>query len=368
MLRIALINGCDQAAGQYVQAVRRLRGVSLTACLQPDAGKRQRIASLLHVIAAAATWNELLSAHGAEFDAVLIRGSVRDRPDLACQAAAAGKHVFLSSPAACSAAELQRMTAACATAGVTLMVGSRRRFEPPVVAVKAALDSGKLGAPSLVRLHQWLPVDMRQPDAIRFDVAQPGGRRWAEVVTQLDLATWCFGRQPQDILAQGVSSSDFRETTPGVDSGTPPHPAPLPRDESQGTKRTQGGILREWPEYLQVHLGFSDGGMALISLAFTLPAGQSYGTLSVIGTTGAAYADEQHQVQLKLAGTVPAAVRDSDDVPTKVAQLRAFVRSVTEPQLAEASVRDMSAALKLAEAVSNSLVSGEPIRLPGADS
>ena len=42
------------------------------------------------------------------------------------------------------------------------------------------------------------------------------------------------------------------------------------------------------PEYVQLHLGFANGGMALIDHAQTLPPGEGYYSLSLIGSKGAA--------------------------------------------------------------------------------
>lgn len=332
MLRLALIHGCESAVAQYAEAVRRVRDLKITAIVQSDDTLRQRMTQSLGLACSAASLDELLSGHAAEFDAVLIRGSVMKRADLACQAAHAGKHVFLTSPAAATESDLDRMATACHEAGVTLMIGSRRRFEPAMMAVKSAAMSGQLGSPALLRLQQWLPQEIASDDADPKAVHRPFGKIWSELVTHLDLVRWIFDRAPTDLFVQG---------------------RPTPTENLS------------WPDYLQIHLGFSDGGMALLSLSFGLPVGDSYEMCSLIGSTGAAYSDAHHQMQLKFLGDAPRAVQGVNDIPTKAAQLRAFVEAIGNENSSKFAVAEMKLALRLTQAAWTSYVDHRPVKLSG---
>ncbi len=332
MLRLALIHGCQNAAADYAAAVRRLRGVTIAAVVQPEDAARQSLASTLGVTAAARSLEELLALHRDEFDAVLIRGSVAQRTELACLAAEAKKHVCLTSPAATTVSDIDRIEAACLAAGMTLLIGSRRRFEPSTLAVKSALDSGKLGAPALLRMHHWLPRESVEKDRGNKSAPRQAGRNWSEIVNHLELAEWIFGRAPSEIFAQGLCES----------------PEPL-----------------HWPESLQIHLGFPDGGMALISLAFGLPIGAEYDVFSVIGTSGAAYSDVHHQLQLKFLGGDPRAVRAKDDILTRAAQLKAFVSAIAGPSATRESALAMKQALRLEKAAWTSLTERQALKLTG---
>ncbi len=72
-------------------------------------------------------------------------------------AAAHGVHVLVEKPLAATLADCDRALAATAAAGVRLGVVSQRRFYPPVVRMKAAIDGGRIGAPVLatVELLGW---------------------------------------------------------------------------------------------------------------------------------------------------------------------------------------------------------------------
>lgn len=61
------------------------------------------------------------------------------------QVAAAGKHVFCEKPLGLTADSARRSVQACADAGVQLGIGHERRFEPAMLALRAALDRGDLG-------------------------------------------------------------------------------------------------------------------------------------------------------------------------------------------------------------------------------
>lgn len=62
---------------------------------------------------------------------------------IAC--AEAGKHVFCEKPLGLTAASARRSVAACKKAGVQLGIGHERRFEPAMLALKAALQNAELG-------------------------------------------------------------------------------------------------------------------------------------------------------------------------------------------------------------------------------
>jgi UDP-N-acetyl-2-amino-2-deoxyglucuronate dehydrogenase len=61
------------------------------------------------------------------------------------QAAAAGKHVLCEKPMARDITECRQMAEACRIAGVTLMMGFMKRFNPAFIKAKEMIDSGELG-------------------------------------------------------------------------------------------------------------------------------------------------------------------------------------------------------------------------------
>jgi myo-inositol 2-dehydrogenase/D-chiro-inositol 1-dehydrogenase len=312
MLRLALI-GCSDDPERYPRIAPRLRGGRFTVVMDADAVAARAAAAALGAEDATDNFDELLSKHAGEFDAAVIRTSERFRQPLSQRVAAAGKHVLVKSPMAASAAVAQEVIAACTKAGVRLMVGQAARFLPSIQAVKSSLDSGKLGEPGLLRIHRWEPPAPRTRGAD----ATPLGCVHA-VVREIDLACWLFGRAPAEIYATGQR-----------------------QDEAAG--------------YLQLHLGFGNGGMALLDHAQTLPPGDGYFSLSLIGSTGAAYVDDHHDMQLLFGPGHPAALATTQGDLHVLGQLQEFVSAVEQGREPAIAGRDGLRALQVAEAAELSM-------------
>ena len=123
---------------------KRLNGhpsITVTAVIEPAKGVHNDIRAvglepLDHIDAALAR---------DDVDAVILTtpNPVHEEQVTAC--AAAGIHVFCDKPLGLTAASARRSVAAVEKAGVQLGIGHERRFEPAMVALKAAIDAGRLG-------------------------------------------------------------------------------------------------------------------------------------------------------------------------------------------------------------------------------
>ncbi len=313
MTRLALIGGGENAAS-YTTVTPRLPNVAFVAVVHPEPDVAQRIAGLLGASITANSLDDLLDQHLDAFDAVLILESSGSRASLAMRSAETGKHVLVASPLAPSAQTAADVINACRSANVRLMVGHSLRFMPSQQAVKAALTDGKLGEPGLLRMHRWTEsTGQSDPDDIVM----------GQTVDGIDLAIWLFDGMPTEVYA----------------------------------------VSR--PSYVQVHLGFADGGMALIDDAQTLPGGDGYFSLSLIGSTGAAYADDHHNRNLLFRGGDPSAIETGQGSLHLTAQLQEFVAAIEEQREPAANGADSQAALQVAEAAVASLQSRQALRLIG---
>ena len=119
--------------------------------------------------------------------------------------------------------------------------------------LKRELDAGKLGEPGLVRIHHW-EAGGETDAALSLPVA---------LLEQIDVVLWLLGKSPTVVYAVA------------------------------GDK------------YLQIHLGFPAGAMALLVYSSRLPPGDPYRSLHVIGSAGTAYADDQQNMQLLYQGGQP---------------------------------------------------------------
>jgi predicted dehydrogenase len=128
-----------------------------------------------------------------EIDAVYVATPVaRHCPDTLA-AAANGKHVLCEKPMALDVAEGEAMRAACAEAGVQLMICFYQRFSARHRRIKELLANGTIGQVTAVRMN----FSGRSPDrtgAWRQDKSQAGGGCYIDNASHcVDLLRFLFG-------------------------------------------------------------------------------------------------------------------------------------------------------------------------------
>jgi myo-inositol 2-dehydrogenase/D-chiro-inositol 1-dehydrogenase len=323
MLRLALV-GCADGGGAHPRLAPRLHGGRFSAAVDRDAGLAKNTALALGAEVSSDSLDALLAEHSSAVDAVVLRIADQFLDALCRRAAAAGKHVLADGPLAATVADTRRLVAACA--GVRLMVGPVARFLPSLRVVKERLDAGRLGEPGLLRVHRWEPPD---PHA---EASGETGHLLYRLTREIDVACWLFGQHPTGVYA----------------ASRPPHP--------HGP---------DGPGYVQLHLGFPRGGMALIDYARTLPPGDSYFSLSLIGSAGAAYADDHHNTQLLYGGGRPAGLLAGQGDAAALAQLQEFVDAVTQGREPSVTGADGLRAAQVMLAAARSVATGDAFHWGG---
>lgn len=316
---MALI-GCGAKADPYLAAARDLPGVEITAAADPHPGRTALAASAAGFQIRAASLDELLHTAAEAFDAVIVCTPTATRASLIEQAAGAGKHVLVEPPLAPGAEEAERAAAAGRAFGVRVMPSHEARFRADCRAVKVSLDQGELGRPGLLRIHDWFPAPEEK------------GNAYACALADLDLALWVFAGLPTHVHASA---------------------------------RPSGAASLFAADYLQVHLGFEGGGMALIDVANALPAGEGYRSLALIGSLGAAHSDDHHNAQLLYGGGLALAVLTEADESVPDLVLEEFAGAVAEGREPAVTGEDGAAVLRIAEAAAFSWAAGAPCRLVG---
>ena len=213
--------------------------------------------------------------------------------------------------------------------GVRMMAGNLGRSAPAGATVREALDSGELGEPGLLRIHRWEPLGTGSWPALGQEQGSVVVRNLA---TDIDLAIWLFGGLPPEVYATGRRVS-------------------------------HGGI--DQPDYVQVHLGFDGGGMSVIDYSASLPRGPGYHFLSMIGSKGAAYADDHHNVNLVYGNGGARALDPGQGVGHILVQLQEFADAVRDGRDPAATGADGRSAVLVAEAAAGSMSSGRTARLAG---
>lgn len=124
-------------------AIQASSNSTLVAIQKRSLAEARRHASLLNISHAFATAEELV--HCDDVDAVFIVSVNSAHCPETLAAAKAGKHVLVEKPMALNVTEAERMTAACDSKGVRLMVGQVVRFSPVVREIRKLIQSGEIG-------------------------------------------------------------------------------------------------------------------------------------------------------------------------------------------------------------------------------
>ncbi|WP_432510643.1 Gfo/Idh/MocA family oxidoreductase [Kineococcus sp. SYSU DK001] len=141
--------GAGRIGGSHAHLLAtRVPGARLVAVADPRPGAADALAGPLGATGYAEV-ADLLADPGV--DAVVVTATTEAHANLVEQAARAGKGVFCEKPAGLSLAEVDRGIAATAAAGVAFQVGFNRRFDPGFAAARAAVDTGRVGTPYLLR-------------------------------------------------------------------------------------------------------------------------------------------------------------------------------------------------------------------------
>lgn len=266
-------------------------------------------------------WNSERSAGPpGDCSAVVLLEPRDPSAELAKRCLAAEKHVLLSAEAGLSRERLASLEDAAIKGRVQLAVMNPDRFLPSRQLVRQELDAGKMGGPGLVRLHRWEPLEPIV--AAETQVPSP-------LLCDLDIALWLVGKLPDVVYA--------------VEHGS-----------------GEGG-----GRFLQVHLGFPGGAMSLIDYSSRLPAGEGYRSLHVIGSSGAAYADDHQNMQLLYRGGQPRGVQAEEGLRQGVLLVQDFIDGLAAQRDFSPTIAAWRSVLAVAEAALRSLQSRQAVPLEG---
>ena len=128
--------------------------------------------------------------------------------------AANGKHVFCEKPIATDLAETVEAINACNEAGVKLMTGLQRRFDPNFLRVRQALIDKEVGDTIIIKTCS------RDPSPPPYEYVKGGGGIFNDMaVHDLDMTRFLAGDDPIEILAVGSCHIDKSiEDLPGSEA------------------------------------------------------------------------------------------------------------------------------------------------------
>ncbi len=279
--------------------------------------------------------SELLSSG---IDGVVVAVATPAHAALTLAAVERGIPTFCEKPVAATAAESVRAAEVIARSGVPVQIGYQRRFDAAFAAAKAAVDSGSLGVLHTVRSTTMDPA----PPPMDY-IAGSGGIFRDCAVHDFDTLRWVTGQEAVEVYAAGSVQGD-------------------PRFTEYGDVDTATAVIR-----------FDSGAIGLVSAARY--NGRGYDCrLEVHGFDDAVVAGWDQGVPLR---NMDPRLAGSAGFPTGTphnffmdrfteafrAELRAFVRVTNGAPVEGATVADAVEVAWMAEAATESLHRGIPVRI-----
>jgi myo-inositol 2-dehydrogenase/D-chiro-inositol 1-dehydrogenase len=188
MLDIAVL-GAGRIGRIHARNIAAHPDARLTGIADTDAAAAAQIAAALNV-------RPISVAEAMRADAVLIATPTNTHADYAEQAAAAGRAVFCEKPIDLSVERVRACLAAVRRAGVVMMTGFNRRFDPHFVSLKQRLDAGEIGSLELLTIISRDP----SPPPLSY-VRNSGGLFRDMMIHDLDMARFLLGEEPVAVSA-----------------------------------------------------------------------------------------------------------------------------------------------------------------------
>ncbi len=178
---------------------QHVAGATVVAAADPSPEARSFVPA--HGVEAYATFEELLE-HDAP-DAVVIGTPTDFHADYVMVAAKRGLHVFCEKPLDLTVEKVRATLAVVEQAGVQLMLGFNRRFDPNFVKVKEIVASGQVGEPHLIRITSRDPA----PPPLEY-LRHSGGLFLDMTIHDFDMARFLGGEEIVEVYARGANLLD----------------------------------------------------------------------------------------------------------------------------------------------------------------
>jgi predicted dehydrogenase len=220
-----LIGAGDIARRRVAPAIRQSPASELVAVSRARVDLVRAFATEFGALRSYARWQDLVV--DTDLHGVYVATPVDVHAEQTIAAAEAGKHVLCEKPMAMTAAECDRMIAACHGNGVTLGVAYYRRFYPAIMRAKAILECGEIGTPVFAQMtaFEWFDADRTHPRAWLLDRSRAGGGPMMDFgCHRLDVLVHLFGRvsRVSALTANVVFDRDVEDTAVAIlefDSG-----------------------------------------------------------------------------------------------------------------------------------------------------
>jgi myo-inositol 2-dehydrogenase/D-chiro-inositol 1-dehydrogenase len=179
---------------------QRVPGAALVAITDVNRSAAQAVADELGVARVAADLDDILADNAIR--AVVIASATDTHAPFIVRAAQAGKDIFCEKPISADLGAIDEALSAVERAGIRLMIGFNRRFDPNHQRIKRAVNEGEIGTPHL--LH----IISRDPSPPPLDyVKVSGGLFFDMTIHDFDMARFLLG-DVTEVYAAGSAMVD----------------------------------------------------------------------------------------------------------------------------------------------------------------
>jgi len=326
MLRFGLLGAgrIGQIHGRNIAAAADAR---LVALADVDKGAAKKLAQ--------ATGAEVREAmdivKAGDIDALLIGTPTDTHADLIEAGAKVGKAVFCEKPVALASKRVERCIKIVEAAGIPLMIGFNRRFDPNFAALKHRISKGAIGKIEIVTIVSRDPG----PPPISY-IERSGGLYRDMMIHDFDIARFILDEEPVEVMAYGSSLVDAGIGKAGD------------VDTALVMMKTASGKLAQISNSRRAAYGYDQ-------------------RIEVHGSTGMARADNILETTVEIAGKGGFAKDPAQNffleryASAYRLELAAFVAAVSKGKAPSPSGRDGLQAQRLADAATKSRETGKPV-------
>ncbi|MEO6960732.1 MAG: inositol 2-dehydrogenase [Puia sp.] len=132
-------------------------------------------------------------------DAVIICTPTSSHADMIDLAVRSGKHLFCEKPVDLSLKRTKALVDSAKAAGVKMMLGFNRRFDPDFMQARQSIQAGRIGDIQIVK------ITSRDPGLPPLDyIKNSGGLFMDMAIHDFDMARYLMGKEVKEVYARGL--------------------------------------------------------------------------------------------------------------------------------------------------------------------
>lgn len=327
-LRIAIL-GAGRIGQVHARAVSSTQNAQLIAISDPMAETAKQLSDAYDCDIRSI--DEIAASD--DVDAVLVCTPTNTHADLIEQFSKAGKAVFCEKPVDLSLDRVKECLETVRAENATLMVGFQRRFDPDFMALKQAIDDGRIGEVEMITLTS------RDPGPPPYDYIKVSGGIFRDMtIHDFDVARWLLGEEVESVQAAASVLTDEK--------------------------------IGELGDYDSVNVILTTASGKQCTITNTRRATYGYDQrIEVLGSKGSVSAENHREANIEIAdgtGYVRPPLLNffmSRYVNAYANEIAAFVDAVTNGGLTPTTGHDGMMALALADASLKSVAEGRVVKI-----